>query len=829
MRSVSRLSYAITVVLNSCAAGGVSAAAAPGDDAAAAQIQPITVTAQRREENLEDVPITIQALTANDLAQLNVATFDEFVRYLPNVSSASNGPGQGNIFMRGLATTSAGVQGSGTVTGFPNVALYLDDQSVQLSGRNLDVYAVDLERIEVLEGPQGTLFGAGAQAGVIRYITQRPRLEVTEGGVNAGYAYTRHGDPSSAVDAMLNVPLIEDTLAVRAVIYSETRGGYIDNVPGIFVRQSTDAGIGFAGYPHNQPGPPTPTDSANDSALVANAINPVTYQGLRVSGLYSINERWNVLLTESYQSMDAQGVFYQTPQSSGTPPQNLPDLSVQLYNPSYDKDRFANTALTITGRLGDLKLLYAGSYLVRNISQVQDYTNYARGFYADYYQCLSPAQTGKPAQCFSPSSTWRDREKNTHDSQELRLSTADERRWRGIAGLFWEDYRVYENTDWEFKTAPGFTATAPPAGTDVINPAIRNANDAFFNDITKAYRQKALYASGDVDLIPQKLTATLGTRRYSIDTTATGYSASSFGCYADGPPPCTGNIPFSNNLTAEHLNKTYTGLRSRANLSFKATEDALIYYTWSEGFRAGGFNFGSSVHLDGTYKTPIAYAPDSLTNNELGWKTLWFAHRVQWNGALYQEDWNNVQVLFFDPCCLGNLSFTTNGPKYRVRGVETQVVARLTPGLTVTAAAAWNSSDLTNSPYLIGIHGQPITSIPNPYGTTGSPLAQSPPFEGNIRARYQMTLGPFTAFWQFAGLHQAHSYSQTGNIVAYVQAPFTQYDAAAGVAKDAWSAQLYGQNLTDTRADLYANSQQFVKAETVSRPRTAGVKFTYRF
>jgi iron complex outermembrane receptor protein len=829
MQSHTRLSCSIAAILNGTLAGMVFGAPAPEVDSSSDQIQQITVTAQRRSENIQDVPITIQALTADTLAQLNVATFDEFVRYLPNVSSASNGPAQGNLFMRGLATTSSGVQGSGADTGFPNVAVYLDDQPAQLSGRNLDVYAADMERIEVLEGPQGTLFGAGAEAGVLRYITNKPKLDVTEGNVNAGYAYTSHGDPSSNVDAMINVPLIPDRLAVRAVIYSDSRGGYINNVPGIFVRQSTDEGIGFAGFPNNQPGPPTPGNSANNAALVANAINPVTYQGIRLSGLVKLNEQWSALLTQSYQNMDAQGVFYETPQSSGSSPQTLPDLSVQLYNPSYDKDRFENTALTITGRVGDLKLLYAGSYLVRNIEQVQDYTNYARGFYADYYQCTSPAQTGKPGQCYSPSSTWHDVEKNTHDSQELRLSTPDQWRLRGIVGLFWEDYKVYENTDWEFKTAPGFTDTAPPPGVGAINPRIRNDNDAFFNDVTKAYTQKAIFGSGDVDIFPRTLTLTLGTRYYSIDTMAKGYSASSFGCYADGPPPCAGNIPFSNNLTAQHLDKTYSGFRSRANLSWKVTEDALLYYTWSQGFRAGGFNFSSTIHLDGTYKTPIAYAPDSLTNNELGWKTQWFDRRFQFNGALYQEAWKNVQVLFFDPCCLGNTSFTTNGPNYRVRGVETEMVARVTHGLTLTGSAAWNSSDLTNSPYLIGLNGQPITSIPNPYGPTGSPLAQSPPFEGNLRARYEFKVGSYQAFCQFAGMHQAHSFSQTGNIVSYVQAPFTMYDAAAGVAKDAWSAQLYAQNLTDTRADLYANSQQFVKAETVSRPRTVGVKFGLRF
>jgi outer membrane receptor protein involved in Fe transport len=206
--SCSRLSYSIAAILNGTVIGLASGAQGAAVDSSVDQIQQITVTSQRREENRQDVPITIQALTGETLAELNVATFDEFVRYLPNVTSASNGPGQGNLFMRGLATTSAGVQSSGTVTGFPNVAVYLDDQSVQLSGRNLDVYGVDLERIEVLEGPQGTLFGAGAQAGVIRYITNKPKLDVTEGTVDAGYAYTSHGDPSSSVNATLNLPAI---------------------------------------------------------------------------------------------------------------------------------------------------------------------------------------------------------------------------------------------------------------------------------------------------------------------------------------------------------------------------------------------------------------------------------------------------------------------------------------------------------------------------------------------------------------------------------------------------------------------------------------------
>ncbi len=668
MNSNAKLSYAIAAILSGSSAGFAYAAPATDTETSEDTIQEITVTAQRRSENMQDVPIQIQALTGATLTQLSVTTFDDFVKYLPNVTSASNGPGQGVIFMRGLATSTLATQGSSGIGSFPNVAVYLDDQSGQLPGRNLDVYAADIERIEVLEGPQGTLFGAGAQAGVLRYITNKPKLDVTEGNVNAGYAYTSGGDNSSNVDAMINLPLIPDTLAVRGVIYNETRGGYINNLPSTFSRLPTDIGIHYAGYATGcSAGTPvggacptgaTPTTygvppgspTVNNNALVGNAINPVTYQGIRVGALYKINSDWDVLLVQSYQEMDSQGVFYVTPKSSAG--ESLPDLGVNLWNPAYNNDKFENTALTVNGKIGDVKLVYAGSYMVRKVDQQGDYTNYARGVYADYYQCTNPGQAGAPkSQCYSPSAYWRETDTATHNSQELRASTPDEWRWRGIGGLFWEQYTIRENIDWYYKTLPPCTTAAqtgcltnvgPAPGAYVRNPNVRPDNESFFDDVTRGYTQKALFGSTDFDIIPKKLTATFGTRYYKIDTTASGSSISSFGCYADGPPPCTGNAPYSNDLSAHNLNVTYTGFKSRANLSWRPMDDVLLYYTWSQGFRPGGFNRGAAFadHSVGsvagpvngfayTFKANQAYAPDTLTNNEIGWKTQWFDRRLR--------------------------------------------------------------------------------------------------------------------------------------------------------------------------------------------------------
>jgi iron complex outermembrane receptor protein len=867
----SKLSYAIAVILGGSSAGIAYAAAAADAESSSDAIQEITVTAQRRTENMQDVPIQIQALTGATLTQLNVTTFDDFVKYLPNVTSASNGPGQGVIFMRGLATSTLATQGSSGIGSFPNVAVYLDDQSGQLPGRNLDVYAADIERIEVLEGPQGTLFGAGAQAGVLRYITNKPKLDVVEGNVNAGYAYTSGGNPSSNVDAMINLPLIPDTLAVRGVIYSDTRGGYINNVPGTFSRLDSDLGIHYGGYATGcsvgtavagqcatgtptafgvPPGSPT----ANNNSLVANAINPVTYQGIRVGALLKFNEDWNALLVQSYQNMDSQGVFYVTPQSSAG--ETLPDLAVQLYTPAYNKDKFENTALTLNGKLGDLKLVYSGSYMVRNIAQEGDYTNYARGVYADYYQCTNPAtEPGTASKCYSPVASWLETDTATHNSQELRVSTPDDWRLRGIGGIFWEDYKIAENIDWMYKSLPPCTTPAsigcltnvgPDPGAKVRNPKVRGDTTSFFDDITRGYTQKALFGSVDFDIIPKTLTVTAGTRYYNIDTTAVGSSVSSFFCYAGGPPPCTGNIAggVNNDLSAQNLNITYKRFKSRANISWRPMDDVLLYFTWSQGFRPGGFNRGShlaSHNVNGfaySYQTPSAYAPDTLVNKEIGWKTQWFDRRLEFNGAVYQEDWKDVQVQIFESCCYGNLSFVTNGPNYRVRGAETEVVARVTHGLTVTGSASWNSSNLTNAPFLLQPNGQPIVipvvaGLPNvggsPFGTPNTPLAESPPFQASLRARYEFAVGDYKAFWQIAGSHQAHSYSATGNIQTYTQAAFTTYDASLGVEKDAWTAQFYGQNLTDTRANIFENGNQFVTAETINRPRTMGVKFGYKF
>jgi iron complex outermembrane recepter protein len=913
MNTSQKLAYAISAILSGYSGASCAAAAADAETAGSSGIEEIVVTAQRRAESIQNVPITIQAITGAQLDQLSVTTFDDVIKYLPNVSFGTNGPGQGEIFMRGLSAGVAGGQSTATFASFPNVAVYLDDQSMQFPARNVDIYMVDMERIEVLEGPQGTLFGGGAQAGAIRYITNKPKLNVTEGNAEATYGTTAHGDNNSSVNATLNLPLIPDTLAVRAVIYNDRRGGYIDNVPSKFTRSNNDSGNYYAGVTPGTNGLcpnglPTTTGNCvpanntvgNNFNLAQRASNPVTYTGFRLSALYQINDDWSALIAQSYQNMEADGEFVQYP--TGSDGQALGPWQATIFSPAYDKDKFENTSLTVNGKIGDLKAVYTGGYLVRHIDQTQDYSNYTRSAYGFYYTCTggpggggfgaggspnglpkpnntygSPGSPLQPATCYSPVTSWRDQVTNSHQSHEFRLSTPDDWRARGIVGVYWEDFEIADNMNFYYRTIPSCSpdnlATAlaggapcvgnvgPPAGTTASDPSVRNDNTAFGEDVHRGYKQTAAFTSLDFDLIPKVLTLTGGTRYYR-------YSEYEVGSKYTTPLGCT-NVPNgcyagATSIDAENENTTFHGFKSRGNLTWHITPDAMVYYTYSQGFRPGGFNrtiANKAKDANGVpqYSSPLSYAPDSLTNNEIGFKTEFLEHRLQVNGSVYRMNWDNVQFALFDPTILGNTTFVVNGPNYRVTGFELQVVARVTEGLTVQGSGSWNSATQTSAPCLLDNYqtatvtspgfGSCITevkgsSFPNPFGTLGSRPAFSPAVEFNLRARYDWSFNEYKAFVMAGASHIGDMSNQPASYVSgtlpseaipttthlrYDQPGYTTYDASVGVAKDAWTVSLFGQNLSNSDASTFTSSAQFIKSEVPLRPRVLGLKLGYKF
>ena len=874
MKSNPTLSRTVAAILGASTLHAALAAAPAADTVAgSSRLQEIIVTATRRAENIQDVPVTIQAFTGHTLQNLHVQTLSDYLKYVPNVTMAAAGPGEANLYMRGLSLGAGGPQAAGAVGQFPNVALYLDEESTELPDRQLDIYAVDLQRIEVLEGPQGTLFGAGAQAGVIRYITNKPLLNTLQMTVNAGYGTTAHGDPNSNANAVFNLPLVANRLAARIVIFTDHRGGYINNLPATFVRSGTDLGLAD----ENGGVVPANSQTVNNYSLVGNAINPVTYQGARAEVLWKINDEWSALLSQMYQNMDAQGVFYEMPygsegtvlSASGVPSggEPLPPYSVNLFEPSYDKDKFENTALTLRGRAGPLKIVYAGSYLDRNIQSQGDYTNYARGRYGYYYQCTGVSYSSKVgnanATCYSPAMAWNESERNRHLSQELRVSTPAHWRLRGLAGVFYEDDKIYDVTNWLYRTVPQcspggltsgcFLPIGPRPGQTANQPGLRNSNTAFFDDYQRTFIQKAAYVSLSYDIVPKVLTITGGIRYFDMYDAVRGGDVGSFGCKQFSPTTYFGICTSSNGVNLDQQvpnSQVLTGHLGRANLSWHITRDLMLYYTYSQGYRPGTFNRGATKHLPGPdgvaqYITPKADGSDLLTNNEVGWKSEWLDHHVLFNGALYQENWDNVQTGLFCPSCgFGNVSFQTNGPFYRVRGVELQLAAHVFTGLSLHGSASWNSSDLTNSPALIDNNpasvnfGKPITTqyvngvgqaVPNVYGAVGSSLAFSPPFEANLRVRYDWVMGSYLPYVQVGFQHQAHSHSATGYLTIYDQPGWTTYDASVGVSRGDWTVSLDGTNLTNVNTSLFTNAAQFIETETPMRPRVIELNVHYSF
>jgi outer membrane receptor protein involved in Fe transport len=495
--------------------------------------------------------------------------------------------------------------------------------------------------------------------------------------------------------------------------------------------------------------------------------------------------------------------------------------------------------------------------------------------YANYYQCYgaNAALTRLPT-CFSPAVTWGDIVRNEHMTHEFRLSTPDDWRLRGILGAYWEENKLFNQTDWLYKTIPNCTATltigcmsnvgnAP--GTTVTNPAVRNDNTAFYEDTLREVEQTAFFVSVDFDLIPEVLTLTAGTRYFDFKNSIVGNVTSSFGCFEAGTP-AGGCIAGANSLDARNLRSTEDGFKSRANLTWHLRPDILLYATWSEGFRPGGFNRtgGPASKIYGPdglpqFGIPVGYESDDLTNKEIGWKTMFLDNRLQFNGALFEESWENVQIDFFNPGETGNLTFTTNGQNFEIQGIEASIVAQVTQGLMLEGVASWNDSEQTNSPSLINSNpasegfGQPITEscdsgtgdncspINNLFGPLGGPSANAPELQYSLRARYEWLISDYDAFVQVGVTHTDESFTQAsanpsiseGGVnttrLRFENPAYTAYDAAIGVGKDSWAVHLFGQNLSDENVSLFTNTGQFVVAETVLRPRVIGLKLSYKF
>jgi iron complex outermembrane receptor protein len=874
----------------------------------------VIITANRRVENLQDVPITVQAITGDQLNQLNVATTYDLLKYTPNVTYSGNGPGTGNLFIRGLGSYGSGNQSQSTIAPFPNVALYLDDQSMQFPARNNDVYLVDMERVEVLEGPQGTLLGGGAQVGAIRYITNKPNLTATSADFNAGWGITADGGgQNSMLNATLNVPLIADTVAMRAVVFSDHQGGYISNVPGTI------------GYLPNSPQVLAGVNPiANNASLRQNDSNPVNYEGFRLSGLFRINDDWNVLLQQNYQDMRADGYFYAYPTASDG--QALQPYQITAFTPAYNKDRYESTSWTLNGKIHDLSIVYTGSYMVRHIEGQQDYSNYLRSVTGSYYGCIGPGAgyfnpanfpslAGHKLQCYAPVGNWEDTVANPHQSHELRVSTNPDSRIRALFGVYWEKFVIDDEMNFNYLVIPQcdpanlaaalsggpacLSAVGAVPGSFATDPSLRiDEDNAFGEDAQRGYKQTAEFASVDFDMIPKALTLSGGTRHYHYDEFEEGsewYSETSTNGlilnHANGAcieattvVPNGVPLPFPPGLCGWpfNLRKSESGYRSRGNLTWHITPDTMAYYTFSQGFRPGGFN-RTKTYANGTlflnaaapyssapntnqYEVPAGYSSDNLINNEVGFKSEFLDHHVLFNLSAYYMKWENSQLLVSDPVHVA--TFIANGASYNVKGFEVQFVARIAAGLTVQGSSSVNSLSQSSSPCLTSAgvdpnnfaaannptpKGQCITQINGapysiPFGQLGTRPAFSPPWQFELRARYDWAAWDYKPFAWVGASHIASMSNEPANfpngnapsesppigwpttaVLRYQIPGYTTCDGALGVAKDNWTVQLQGHNLSNAYGPTNVSSAQYIKAEIPLRPRVITFLIGYRF
>jgi len=788
------------------------------------EIDRIVVTATKTEEiDLQSAPITVQAVDQKALVEMNIGNFDDLRTNVPSLNAASRGPGQQTIYIRGMAVQPITVLLSGAQGTQPNVALYLDEQPVTAPGRNLDVYATDLQRIEVLPGPQGTLFGASSQAGTIRYITNKPVLNEFDAGFTGMGSFTKDGEFNSSGEGYFNLPLGERT-AARLAFYNVNMGGYIDNVFGEF---TTDPAIN----PDSTVNLPEGTlyETARNGELVEDNFNDSFYKGIRLGVLHDFNADWDLLIQNTYQELGADGVFDYDPE--------VGDLEVTRFFPDELDDQFNQTTWTLNGRLGMLDMVYTGGYLTREVNQTVDYTGYNNaGAFIEYYTCtydnpnyivnydIDPRFITDTRECLDPTKGVKITQDHTRNTHEFRIATSAENRWRFVGGVYYDDFVIETQDDYLYQATPdlGFAPNAPISGAYQVNPDTRPPGVAFFNDIRRSEEQLAAFGEFSYEVIPDRLTILGGLRAYEIKSDFEGSSNFAAGIFS-GSIDTDGGRDYD--VDGGHLPEPLKqdDIITKLNVSYTPSDNVMLYFTRSEGFRPGGWNRGGGIpSANPEFPTVGAtYGTDDVTNWELGWKTLLFGNSLRLNGSAYFIEWENMQVSRFDPQNVSILTFIENSADSEIFGIEGDFSWRATPNLTLSGAVSYNDTELTS------VDAQVIELAP-----VGSQLPLVPEIQASLRARYEQSLNWGFADYGFVQLSGVFAGSSFSSLVAEERRKQSGYEilnASAGISRGNWAAQVFVQNLTDERAELFINNQDDIERITTNRPLTAGIKFTYRF
>ncbi|WP_088330352.1 TonB-dependent receptor [Lacimicrobium sp. SS2-24] len=849
------------------------------------KIETIQVTATKRTESIQDVPVAMSALNGKQLERLGLDNFNEYVEFLPNVVFQGTGPGQNEVYIRGAATTQTNISVSTVQALQPAVAFYLDEQPVSMQGRNLDIYATDMQRVEVLPGPQGTLFGASSQAGTIRMITNKPDHAGFAAGFKTSISSTKGGEMSNSVEAYLNITPTDD-LALRVAAYNDRQGGWIDNIlndPGNGgYRGSAEVISRISGGVLSDPAN-TPIVAPQNDALVEDDFNDALYSGARFSASYHINADWKLLLQHTQQSLNTEGVFSYDPNLEG-------ETSTNRFQPESNDDDFGLTTWTLEGRLKQLEVVYTGGYLDREINSLIDYTGYTNGgLFSAYYVCnYGGSVPAEDEACLDPTKFYTEETDVGRVTHELRFNTPVENRWRLTAGVFYDDQDL--STIGSFKIAstekfPNLARTLP--GNEGINSdgGPFPSEISFVNDITHTIEQIAVFGQGEYDLT-DTLTLTLGARWYEIKDTYKGSTSTVdvsgrlrafgdgsdqalidfFGDDAQGYIDAIDSGQLDISLVDDNGAVTVDDVIYKASLDWKVSDDVLLFTTYSEGFRppvtnrVGGGAATNSSGVFADFRIPVYSTTDTLKNYELGMKADFFEQTLRVNATGYYSEITDLQTSRFDPTNISFLVFTDNVGTAEITGLDADFQWYATDNLVLTGAMSWLDTELTEI-------NRELQGIAPP---KGSRLPFSSEFSGNLQANYfymldngwegyingainytgdslvGMTMDAYVMedatqliygtgsgleIEREAAVYEGVTYTdESGNTFAggrYVQGSYAVANIAFGVRANDWTAELYIDNITDELATQYIDTQQFTPKVVTNRPRTIGVRFSY--
>ncbi|MCJ9430641.1 TonB-dependent receptor [Kordiimonas marina] len=761
-------------------------------------LEEIVVTAQKRAENLQDVPVSILAYNTEKLEKLHITDFFDYAKFLPSVSYQTYGPGASMVYMRGVASG-----GDGNHSGsLPSVGIYLDEQPITTIQGALDIHIYDIARVEALSGPQGTLYGASSQAGTLRIITNKPDPSKFSAAYDFEVNNVAHGDFGYTGEGYVNAPINEHA-AVRLVGWYERDAGFIDNV-------------------HKLRTYPTSGAVDDNAAQVKNNYNDVETYGGRAALKVDLNDSWTITPQIMGQEQRSHGVYaYDS---------TVGDLQVAHIHPEFAKDRWFQAGLTVEGKIGNFDLVYAGTYLKRDIDSAADYADYA--YFYDVLYGYGAYFYDDNGTLVNPSQYIQGRDRFTKESHELRISSPSDEKLRFVGGLFYQ--RQTHNIQQRYMVDNIGTDISVPGWPDTIW-------------LTKQERIDRDYAAfGELTYdVTDKLTVTGGLRIFRYNNSLAGFFGYSDNVSSktgvakciggvDGPVlvaggPCT-NLYDENISTVDHVyprSAKKTDFTYKLNASYHINDDAMVYATWSRGFRPGGINRRGSLP---------PYLPDFLTNYEVGWKTTLADGRVRFNGDFYVQDWKGVQFAVLGQ---NGLTEITNATKARIKGVEGDVTIAVSEGFTLNGNAAYTSGKLVeNYCGTVLPDGTPITDCARPEAPNGTRLPVTPKFKTSWTARYEFPMGEMNGALQGSLAYQTMAYSDLRVKVRRIignQAGYALADFSFEVSEDNWKITAYVQNAFDKRASLtrYTECAEEVCGGEVylvpARPRTFGIKFGQKF